>query len=100
MTNNTAPSPVRLFVYFKLPLTDAESWRERWRQAAKQTAESVPGLQIVLSERPEEEMTWMESYRGASPAVMAAGEAHMARALQALNAERHREVFVETFKAG
>lgn len=95
-------SPVRLHVYFKLALPDAESWRTRWREAASRTAEAVPGLQIVLSERPDavqSQTTWMESYRGSSPEQMATGEAAMARALRGLPLERHREVFVETFRA-
>jgi hypothetical protein len=97
--NGAAPlSPVRLHVYFKLSLQHAEAWRERWRAAAQQAADTVPGLQIVLSERPEAEMTWMESYRGSSPAQMADGEALLARRLADLGVERHREVFVETFK--
>jgi len=97
---STPPSPVRLHVYFKLPLADAERWRARWREAATQACAALPGLQLVLSERPEADMTWMESYRGHSPALMADGEAWMARALTEMNTERHREVFVETFRAG
>lgn len=94
-------SPVRLHVYFKLSLGEAEAWRARWRDAARRTAEAVPGVHIVLSERPdtvEAQTTWMESYRGQSPEQMATGEAAMARALQALDCTRHREVFVETFR--
>lgn len=97
----SATSPVRLHVYFKLALPDAEAWRARWRDAARRTAEAVPGVQIVLSERPDAaqaQMTWMESYRGQSPEQMATGEAAMARALSGLASERHREVFVETFR--
>jgi hypothetical protein len=93
-------SPVRLHVYFKLSLSDAEAWRARWRDAARQACTSLPGLQIVLSERPEGEMTWMESYRGQSPAQMADGEALVTRAMANMATERHREVFVETFRAG
>jgi hypothetical protein len=91
-------SPVRLHVYFKLELTTAEAWRSRWREAAKRACDTVPGVQLVLSERPEERMTWMESYRGSSPEQMAAGEAMVARAMSELGSERHREVFVETFR--
>lgn len=91
-------SPVRLHVYFKLELVQAEQWRARWRDAARRVAETVPGLQITLSERPEARMTWMESYRGHSPEQMADGERLMARALAELPAERHREAFVETFR--
>jgi hypothetical protein len=91
-------SPVRLHVYFKLELAQAEQWRARWRDAARRVAEAVPGLQITLSERPEARMTWMESYRGRSPEQMADGERLMARALAELPAERHREAFVETFR--
>ncbi|MBP8146367.1 DUF4936 family protein [Pseudorhodoferax sp.] len=101
-TSPRAVSPVRLHVYFKLALPEAEAWRARWREAARRTAEAVPGLQIVLSERPDAvqaQTTWMESYRGGSPEQMATGEAAMARALLGLPAERHREVFVETFRA-
>lgn len=93
-------SPVRLHVYFKLELAEAEAWRARWREAARRVAEAVPGLQIVLSECPEARMTWMESYRGSSPEQMANGERLMASALAALPAERHREAFVETFATG
>ncbi len=93
-------SPVRLHVYFKLALADAETWRAKWRDAARQACTAVPGLQVVLSERPEEQMTWMESYRGQTPAQMADGEALVARALAGMDTERHREVFVETFRAG
>jgi hypothetical protein len=93
-----AYSPVRLHVYFKLELSDAEAWRLRWRDAARRTAEAVPGLQIVLSECPEARMTWMESYRGHSPEQMADGERMMARAMDALASERHREAFVETYR--
>ncbi|MCZ8236043.1 MAG: DUF4936 family protein [Inhella sp.] len=96
----TSHSPVRLHVYFKLPLADADAWRARWRAAAQAACQAAPGLQIVLSERPEEQMTWMESYRGQSPGQMADGEALMARTLAAMATERHREVFVETFRAG
>jgi hypothetical protein len=92
-------SPVRLHVYFKLSLLEADAWRARWREAAQRTTEAVPGLQIVLSERPQEEMTWMESYRGSSPEQMTTGEAAMARALLGLGSERHREAFVETYRA-
>lgn len=95
-----AHTPVRLHVYFKLSLTDADAWRARWRAAAQAACQALPGLQIVLSERPEEQMTWMESYRGQSPGQMADGEAHMARLMAGAAAERHREVFVETFRAG
>lgn len=96
---STAPfSPVRLYVYFKLDLSQAEAWRARWRAAARQAAESVPGVQLVLSERPEERMTWMESYSGQSPQQMADAEAMVARALAGLGSERQREVFVETFR--
>lgn len=91
-------SPVRLHVYFKLELSDAESWRPRWRDAARAAAAALPGLQITLSERPEARMTWMESYRGRSPEQMADGERLMANALADLAAERHREAFVETFR--
>ena len=94
-----AYSPVRLHVYFKLELAQAEQWRARWREAARRVAEAVPGLQITLSERPEARMTWMESYRGSSPEQMASGEAMLARAMAELGSERHREVFVETFRA-
>ncbi len=93
-------SPVRLHVYFKLDLADAEAWRARWREAARAACAALPGLQMVLSERPESTMTWMESYRGQSPTQMADGEAWMARAMADLSAERHREVFVETYRAG
>jgi len=93
-----ATSPVRLHVYFKLELAQAESWRARWRAAARQAAEAVPGVQLVLSERPEERMTWMESYSGQSPQQMADAEAMVARAMVELGQERHREVFVETFR--
>lgn len=93
-----AYSPVRLHVYFKLELDQAEAWRARWREAARRSAEAVPGLQIVLSERPEARMTWMESYRGQSPEQMADGERLMARAMDGLASERHREAFVETFR--
>ena len=93
-----AYSPVRLHVYFKLELRDADAWRIRWREAARRVAETVPGLQIVLSERPEARMTWMESYRGQSPEQMADGERLMARAMEALACERHREAFVETYR--
>ncbi|MBN8506117.1 MAG: DUF4936 family protein [Burkholderiales bacterium] len=92
-------SPVRLHVYFKLSLAEAEAWRDRWRAAARRTCEAVPGLQIVLSERPQEQMTWMESYRGQSPEQMGSGEAAMSRAMRELPGERHREAFVETFHA-
>jgi len=92
-------SPVRLHVYFKLDLDQATAWRERWRAAAAQACVRLPGLQVVLSERPEEHMTWMESYRGQSPQQLADGEAWVARAMTGLAVERHREVFVETFKA-
>lgn len=92
-------SPVRLHVYFKLELAEAEGWRTRWRDAAQRVAETVPGLQITLSECPQQQqMTWMESYRGHSPEQMASGERLMASAMQALPAERHREAFVETFR--
>lgn len=91
-------TPVRLHVYFKLELAAADAWRSRWREAAKRTCDSVPGLHLVLSERPEARMTWMESYRGSSPEQMADGEAMMARAMAALQSERHREVFVETYR--
>jgi|GEM_PF-5964064 len=91
-------SPVRLHVYFKLELADADGWRARWRDAARRVAEAVPGLQIVLSECPQQQMTWMESYRGHSPEQMASGERLMASAMQGLPAERHREAFVETFR--
>ncbi len=97
---SAATTPVRLHVYFKLPWADAERWRARWREAATQACAALPGLQLVLSERPEAEMTWMESYRGQTPAQMADGEAWMARAMTEMNIERHREVFVETFRAG
>jgi len=96
----TPHSPVRLHVYFKLPLADADAWRARWRAAAQAACQAEPGLQIVLSERPEEQMTWMESYRGHTPSQMADGEARVARTLAAMATERHREVFVETFRAG
>ncbi|MBH9575641.1 DUF4936 family protein [Inhella proteolytica] len=91
-------SPVRLHVYFKLDLQEAEAWRARWRAAARQAAEAVPGVHLVLSERPEERMTWMESYSGQSPQQMADAEAMVARAMAELAQERHREVFVETFR--
>lgn len=97
--NGKTYSPVRLHVYFKLDLDQAETWRAAWREAVKSACEAVPGLQVVLSERPEERMTWMESYRGHNPEQMAMGEARVASALQALAVERHREVFVETFRA-
>lgn len=95
----SAASPVRLHVYFKLSLADAQAWRERWRAAARRACTQAPGLQIVLSERAQEQMTWMESYRGISPEQMVSGEAAMERALHDLAAQRHREAFVETFKA-
>lgn len=100
MSSPSTLTPVRLHVYFKLTLVDAESWRARWREAARQACAALPGLQLVLSERPEGEMTWMESYRGHTPAQMADGEALMTRALAGMDTERHREVFVETFRAG
>lgn len=96
--SRAAVSPVRLHVYFKLELGEAEAWRARWRSAARLAAETVPGVQLVLSERPEERMTWMESYSGQSPQQMADAEALMARAMHELSSERHREVFVETFR--
>ncbi|MBB5205443.1 hypothetical protein HNQ51_002762 [Inhella inkyongensis] len=92
--------PVRLYVYFKLSLEQAQAWRERWRSAAQQAAATVPGVQLSLSERPEAHMTWMESYRAATPAQMADAEALMARSLMELGVERHREVFVETYRVG
>lgn len=100
MSHPPATTPVRLHVYFKLPLVDADAWRARWREAARQACATLPGLQLVLSERPEAEMTWMESYRGQTPAQMADGEALMTRAMAGMETERHREVFVETFRAG
>ena len=100
MSGGPTLSPVRLYVYFKLSLDQAQAWRERWRAAAQQAAATVPGVQLVLSERPEAQMTWMESYRAASPAQMADAEALLARSLAGLEVERHREVFVETFRAG
>ena len=81
---NAPTSPVRLHVYFKLDLNDAEAWRARWREAARAACAALPGLQIVLSERPESQMTWMESYRGHTPNQMADGEAWMARAVEDL----------------
>jgi Domain of unknown function (DUF4936) len=100
MSPAMALSPVRLHVYFKLDLQQADAWRARWREAASLACKAHPGLQVVLSERPETDMTWMESYRGSHPAQMADGQALVARALQALGVERHQEVFVETFRAG
>lgn len=94
-----AYSPVRLHVYFKLQLEQAEFLREAWREAVRAACHSLPGLQVVLSERPEQQMTWMESYRGHTPEQVAQGEARVALAMKALEVERHREVFVETFRA-
>ena len=97
-------SPVRLYVYFKLNEVQAGSWRQRWQAAASDACRRVPGLSLLLSERPGhaegEPMTWMESYRGSTPQQMADGEALVAESLQSLGAERHREVFVDTFRAG
>lgn len=97
-------SPVRLYVYFKLPLDDVSVWRARWQAAATEACRRQPGLSLLLSERPGqadgEPMTWMESYRGSTPQQMADGEAHLAQAMLELGAERHREVFVDTFRAG
>lgn len=100
----SANSPVRLYVYFKLDQDQAGAWRQRWQAAATEACRRFPGLSLLLSERPGaadgDPMTWMESYRGSSPQQMADGEAQLTAALQALGAERHREVFVDTFRAG
>lgn len=104
MSGSPSISPVRLYVYFKLPTAQASAWRARWQAAATQACARLPGLSLLLSERPgqqdDEPMTWMESYRGTTPQQMADGEAQLAAALQELGAERHREVFVDTFRAG
>ncbi len=102
--NSPVTSPVRLYVYFKLDAASAGAWRARWQAAATAACQQLPGLNLLLSERPPADdsapMTWMESYRGSTPQQMADGEALMAQALGGLGAERQREVFVDTFRAG
>ena len=94
-----------LFVYYRVPATDADAARVEVRALHAELRASMPALRLRLLRRPGEsagQQTWMEIY-ATDPSIQPAGigeeqqariEAVAARMLTRIAGPRHVEVFI------